>query len=61
MKLNPCRVVFDTTYQDIDDRLFKYQYKVIDQWRDFQMEAINPLPHIIPEPLRKTIQIFFLR
>ena len=33
MKLIPGRVVFDPTYQEIEDILFKYQSNVMDQWR----------------------------
>ena len=48
MKFNPGRVVFDPTYQDIDERLFEKQSKLMDQWRDFSPEVVNPLPHCIP-------------
>ena len=29
MKLTPGKVGFDPTYQEIDDRIFEYQYKVM--------------------------------
>ena len=57
MKLNPGIVVFDTTYQEIYGRLFEDQYKVMDQWRYFYPEAINLLPHVMPETLGETVQI----
>ena len=59
MKLNPGRVGFDPTYQDISDRLFEDQYNVMDQWRNFYPEAIDSLPRGMPEPLGNTFQIIF--
>ena len=57
MKHNWGRLVFDPTLQDIDDIFFDYQNKVIDQWRDFYTEAIDPLSHDNPEALGKFVQI----
>ena len=57
MKLNPGRVGFDPTYQDISDRLFEDQYNVMDQWRDFYLGSINSLPSGMPKLLYKTVQI----
>jgi len=57
MKYNVGRLGFDPTLQEIDDRLFDDQNKVIDQWRDFYPEAIDPLPHGMPEALGKSVQI----
>ena len=50
-------LVFDPTLQDIYDRLFDDQNKVIDQWRDFYPKVIGPLPHGIPDELGKSMQI----
>ena len=41
MKLNPGRVVFYPTYQEIDDRLFEDQSKVVDQWREFNQRSLT--------------------
>ena len=43
MKHNWGHLVFDPKLQDIDDRFFDDQNKVIDQCRDFYTEAIDPV------------------
>ena len=50
-------LVFDPTLQDIDDRFFGDQNKVIDKWRDFYPEAIDPFPYCMPEALGNYVQI----
>ena len=57
IKLNPGIVVFDPTYQDIDDRLFEDRSKVMYQWRYFYPDGINQLPHGMPEPFHITVRI----
>ena len=57
MKYNQGRLRFDPTLQDIDDRFFDDQNKMIDQWRGFYPEAIEPLPHVIPEALGKYVKM----
>ena len=46
MKHNWGRLLFDPTFQYIDDRYFDDQNNVVDQWRDFYLEDIDPLPHV---------------
>ena len=48
---------FDPTLQEIDDRFFNDQNKVIDHWREFYPEAIDLWPHGIPELLGHSVQI----
>ena len=43
MKHNWGHLVFDPKLQDIDDRFFDDQNKVIDQCRDFYTEDIDPV------------------
>ena len=50
-------MVFDPTLQEIDDRFFDDKKNVIDQWRGFYTEDIDPLPHGIPEALDKSVKI----
>ena len=57
MKLSPGKVGFDPTYQEIDDRLFEYQYKLMDQWRELYLQAIDPFTHAMTDPLDNTVQI----
>ena len=57
MKHNWGHLVFDPKLQDIDDRFFDDQNMVIDQWRYFYTEAIDPLPHGMPEALGKSVHI----
>ena len=59
MKYNRGILVFDPTLQDIDDRLFDYQNKLIDQWREFYPEDVDLLPHITTEALGKSEQIIY--
>ena len=51
MKHNQGRLVFDTTLQEIGDRFFDDQNKVLDQSRDFYLEAVDQFPHDMPEAL----------
>ena len=55
--LKPVGVIFYLTCQDINDRLFEDQSKLMYQWRNFYPEAIDPLPHSILQPFVKTVQI----
>ena len=57
IKVNPGRIGFDSTYQEIDERLFDGQSRAVEQWKDFYPEAIDPLPHDMPEPLGNSVQI----
>ena len=59
MKHNRDRLGLDPTLQDIDDRFFDDQNMVIDQWRYFYTEAIDPLPHGIPEALGNSVHIIW--
>ena len=59
MKQNWGRLGYDPTLQDIDDRFFDNQNKLIDHWRDFYPEAIYMLPHGVPEALGKSVQIIY--
>ena len=54
MNLTPGKVGLDPTYQDISNRFLEDQSNVMDQWRHFYPEAINPFPHIMKKPLGKT-------
>ena len=57
MKKNQGRLGSDTTLKDIEDIQIDDQNKVIDKWREFYMEAIEALPHGMPEALVKYVQI----
>ena len=59
MKHNRGRLGFYPTLQDIDDRFFDDQNKEIDQWRFFYPEAIDPLPHGMPEALGNYVKIIY--
>ena len=53
MKKNRGRLGFYTMLQEICDRLFDDQNKVIDQWMYFYPGAIDSLPYGMPEALGK--------
>ena len=57
MNLNPGRLGFDPTLQEIDNKLFEDQSKVMYKWREFYLEAIEKLPHGVTETLVETIQM----
>ena len=57
MKHNSGRLGFDHTLQEIYDIFFDDKKKVIESWREFYPEAIDPLPHSIPEALGKSVNI----
>ena len=59
MKQNLGCLGYDPTLQDIYDRFFDNQNKLIDHWRGFYPEAIYMLPHGVPEALGKSVQIIY--
>ena len=57
MKHNQGCLGFDPKLQDIDDRFFDDQNKVIDQWRKCYPKDIDLLPYVMPKALGKSLQI----
>lgn len=55
-KVNPGQIGLDSTSQEIDERLFDGQSQAVEQWKDFYPEAIDQLPHDMPEPLGNSVQ-----
>ena len=57
MKHNQGRLGFDPMIKEIGDIFFDDKKKVIDKWREFYLEAIDPFPHGMLEALGESVHI----